>query len=1118
MSARRIAIALLALCALAAQAGTASASETEKAAWKITSTALPTHFAPGSEGRIFVVSENLGAKATEGTITLTDEVPGGLEIVELENKKTHELEPIIGAKSNDFGAVTPTCEASGQKVTCTTPGPIRPGYQIEMEIRVKVPSTEQELTNEATIKGGGAEDASAASKVVISSEVAPFGFLEGTVGLDAPFTDPDGAATTQAGSHPYQLTFDVGFPTKLAEDGFTLISADHLHDVAVDLPRGVIINPTATPELCTEAELVGTGCPPASQLGISTALTSPTGSPIAGSSALYNMVAPPGEAAVLGSDALGIGIFVHLRGEVRSDGDYGVSGFATEIPALPTHPVFGARIDLWGDPSAEAHDVNRGSCTPPSSEVGSCPVPRTGIALITLPGHCPAAPLHFGARAHSWEGLGEPAATASYESADLAGAPTEVQGCNQLTFEPALKVRPTTNLADSPSGLDAELSQPQDSSFDLNSPSPLRDAVVTLPAGLSANASQADGLEVCSSEQIGLISAVGQSPVQISKEPNRCPAAAKLGTVEVESPLLAQIDEDNNVVYDLEGNPVPRPLQGNLFLAKPFDNPFNSLLAIYIAIEDPRSGVIAKLAGKVEPNPLTGQLSTRFTENPQLPLQAVRLHLFTGPRAALQTPIACGSYATSSSLTPWAAPALLDTHPSDAFEISASPSGGACPATEAGAPNAPAFSAGTLTPQAKAFSPMVLKLSREDGSQRISKLEATLPAGLLARLVGVAQCSDAQIAAATARSKPEEGALEKAAPSCPAAAELGTVDVGAGAGPSPVHIGGRAYLAGPYKGAPLSVVVITPAIAGPFDLGTVVVRSALNIDPTTAQGRVVSDPFPQLLQGIPTDVRSVAVRVDRPNFTLNPTSCAPKSFLALATSAPGQVASLSSPFQVGGCEALGFKPKLTLSLSGGTRRGAHPAFKAVLSARPGDANIARSSVALPHSEFIDQGHFQTICTRVQFAAAQCPAGAVYGHASATSPLVDYALEGPIYLRSSSHKLPDLVAVLKGPPSQPIEVDLIGRVDSVNGGIRFTFEVVPDAPVTKAIFTAQGGKKGLFQNSTNICRGTHRATVKMDGQNGKFSDARPALKVRCKSKGKDKGKGKGKSKGKGKGAR
>ncbi len=1099
MSPRRIAIALLALCALAAQVAPAGASQNPTAAWKITSTALPTNFAPGSTGELFLVAENLGAKATEGMITLTDEVPGQLEILKTKNQK-EELVPSVGLGGNDPGLTEASCEASGQTVTCTTPGPLRPGYHLEMGIDVKAPLAPgvEVQTNEATIKGGGGEDAATASPVVISPNVAGFDFMPGTVGLDGPFTDPDGAATTQAGSHPYQLTLDIGFPTKFS--GSFLVSADHLHDAAIDLPPGVIADPAATPELCTEVELVGeAGCPAASQVGIISALTIPA-TPLAGASALYNMVPPPGEAAVFGADALGIGIYVHVLGELRSDSDYGLTGYGTEIPALPTHPIFGSRVDLWGDPSAKSHDGIRGRCAPPSVEVKSCEVPANDTALLTLPGRCPGEPLHFGARAHSWEEPSAPAASASYEGADLAGTPSEIQGCDQLEFEPALKVRPSTNLADSPAGLDAELSQPQDFSLEGTSPSPLRDALVTLPQGLVANASQADGLEACSSAQIGLLSKVGESPVRISKAPESCPDASKLGTLEAKTPLLAQIDEEDNVVEDAEGNPVPRPVHGNVFLARPFDNPFDSLIAIYIVVEDPRSGTVAKLAGKVEPDPLSGQISTRFTENPQLPLENVRLHFFSGSRAPLQTPIACGSYATTSSLTPWAAPDLPDASPSDGFEVSATPSGDACPPTEAQAPNAPAFSAGTLSAQAKAFAPMVLKLSREDGSQRIAKLEATLPPGLLARLAGVAECSEAQIAAAKARSAPEEGKLEQAAPSCPTASELGSVDVGAGAGPSPLHIAGRAYLAGPYKGAPLSVVVITPAIAGPFDLGAVVVRSALYVDPTTAQGRVVSDPFPSILQGIPADVRSVAVRVDRPNFTINPTSCDPKSFLAIATTTLGQSASLSSPFQLGGCEALGFKPKLSLRLSGPTHRGAHPAFKAVLTARPGDANIARTSLALPHSEFIDQAHFRTICTRVQFAANQCPAGSIYGHATATSPLLDYALEGPVYLRSSSHKLPDVVAALKGPPSQPVEVDLLGRVDSINGGIRFTFESVPDAPVTKAVFTAQGGRKGLFQNSTDICRGEHRATVKMDAQNGKFHDTRPLLRVRCPKKG------------------
>ena len=1094
MTSRRLneTIALLAFCALVANVGSAAASQTPKAAWKITSVSLPTNFSPGSEGELFLVADNLGAKATEGPITITDTVLGGLQITG------------ATARASDPGAKTPEpCSVSVDKktVTCTDAGPIRPGYQLEVRVFVKAPAGAEVTINKATVQGGNAPDATTSSPVVISPDVAAFGFLPGSAGLDGPFTDPDGEAATQAGSHPYQLTLDLGFPTKLTNGTIPLVASGHLHDATLNLPRGVIINPAATEVLCTEAELTSDptpNCPKESQVGAISAI-SVVGTPQAVVTPLYNMVPPPGEAAALGFDAVGVGIYVHILGTVRSDGDYGLSGGSSEIPALPGHPAFGVRADLWGDPSAASHDGIRGECAF-VQEVKSCSTAETHTALLSLPGACPGQPLGFDASAHSWE---EPAATpasARYESADIAGNPVQVKGCELLKFEPGLTLRPSTNLTDSPSGLDVELKQSQDFNPEGKSTSPLRDARVTLPPGLSANAAQADGLEVCSAAQIGLLSGVGGAPVRLSKAHASCPDASKLGSVEVETPLLAQHDEENKIVRDSEGKPVPRPLHGDVFLAKPFDNPFKSLLAIYIVLDDPQSGVIAKLAGKVEPDPLTGQLSTRFTENPQLPLSDVRLHLFTGSRAALQTPLACATHTTTSDLVPWSSPDTPDAHPLDSFQTTASPSGGPCPAGEAQAPNAPSFSAGTLSPLGGAFSPMVLKLSREDGSQRFSKLEATLPGGLLARLIGVAQCSDAQLAAAAARSRPEEGALERSAPSCPAASELGAVNVGAGAGPNPLYIQGHAYLAGPYKGAPLSVATITPAIAGPFDLGVVVVRSALYVDPVTGRGRVVSDPFPQILQGIPTDIRSVAVRVDRPDFTLNPTSCDPKSFTGALTSAAGQVAPLSAPFKVGGCEALGFKPKLGLRLFGGTHRGAHPRLRAVLRARPGDANIAATSVALPHSEFIDQAHFRTICTRVQFAAAQCPAGSVYGHVTATSPLVDYPLEGPIYLRSSAHKLPDVVAVLRGPPSQPIEIDLDGRVDSVNGGIRTRFEAIPDAPVSKAVVTLQGGKKGLFQNSTNICRGANRATVKMDAQNGKFYDTRPPLQVSCKAKG------------------
>jgi hypothetical protein len=569
-------------------------------------------------------------------------------------------------------------------------------------------------------------------------------------------------------------------------------------------------------------------------------------------------------------------------------------------------------------------------------------------------------------------------------------------------------------------------------------------------------------------------------------------------------------------VEEKEGKPVLSVLHGSLYVAEPFANPFEKLVAVYLVVEDEKTGIVAKLAGEGELNPRTGQITTRFRESPEAPIEDIKVDIFGGDRGAFTTPPTCGEFSTEAQLTPWSAPEAPEVAIADGFKTAQAPGGRPCPSGEAQMPNAPAFSAGTLAPAAGKYSPLVLKLSREDGTQRFASFEASLPPGLSAKLAGVGQCSEADIAKARSREAPNQGAAELADPSCPASSFLGVANAAAGSGPTPYHTQGRVYLAGPYKGAPLSAVTIAAAVAGPFDLGTVVIRSAIYLDPETAQGRVVTDPLPQIIDGIPLDLRSAAVRIERPGFALNPTSCDEKSFGGSLISTLGASAPLSQRFQVGGCQALPFKPKLSTKLFGPIHRGGHPRLRSVFTAKPGEANTARISFALPRSEFIDQAHFRTICTRVQFAANQCPAGSVYGHVKATSPLVDYAVEGPIYLRSSSHKLPDVVMALRGPASQPIEVDLDGRVDSVGGGIRTTFEMVPDLPVTKAIVTLQGGKKGLFQNSTNICKGTHRATLKLDGQNGKVHDTQPAVQAQC--KGNKKPKPKKPKKGKGGGRR
>jgi hypothetical protein len=1067
----------------------AAASGAAKPAWTLVITPMPANFSAvaAHKPEYMLNATNVGGGSSSGQVLLKATLPAGLRPL------------VYSATNSDFShAANPTCEIVIQEVTCETTEAVGPGYRLLVQITVEVTAAAGTYSTEAAVSGGGANQS--------VSTTLPTRVQEGPLGFDflsnfsAPTTTEDGTPATLAGSHSYQQTIAFGLPTE--NPGKQITNSGHPRNLHVELPRGMVGDPAASPMLCTEAQLTGSeGCPDASQVGLAdiTSLVGEVGINAVITSNLYNMVPPPGTPAELATNVASVGVFVHVLTSVRSDDDYGLEATTPDIIAFGQQPIFGIEAQVWGDPSAEAHDHIRGTCSETSA---SCPVEPQKIALLTMPGDCPAEPLSFEVHADTWE---EPFPQfeehrALYESADLTGSPVSVEGCSELKFEPSTLVRPTTNRSDSPSGLDFTLHQPQEGPHEEplsgQATATLKDAAIFFPAGLAVNPAQAAGLGACTEDQIGFEEETEGGRLDFSKQPQSCPNAAKIGTLEVTSPALVARNEEHEVEKDLEEHPVLEPLHGSVYIASPFANPFESLVAVYLVVEDEKTGIVAKLAGEGELDPQTGQITTYFEENPELPLEDIDVHIFGGDRGAFITPPTCGKYTTESDFTPWSSPEGQDAFPESSFQTTQAPGGGSCPTTQAQLLNNPKLNAGTESPAAGAYSPLLFKVSREDGTQRLAKIEATLPTGLSAKLAGVVQCSEADIAKARSREEPEKGALEQADPSCPAAAEIGVVNAAAGAGPTPYYTQGHAYLAGPYKGAPLSIVAIAPAIAGPFDLGTVVVRSALYLDPETAQGRIVSDPLPTILDGVPLDVRSVAVRAGRQGFSLNPTSCAEKSFGGSAISTLGSAAPLSERFQVGGCKSLPYKPKLTANLYGPIHRGGHPRLRTVFTARPGDANTARISFALPSSEFIDQAHFRTICTRVQFAANQCPAGSTYGHVKATSPLVDYTVEGPIYLRSSAHKLPDVVAALRGPPSQPIEVDLDGRVDSVNGGIRTTFETVPDLPVTKAIVTLQGGKKGLFQNSTNICKGTHRATLKLDAQSGKASDTKPLLKAQC----------------------
>jgi len=1092
MSRRAVALAAACLC-LAVGVLWPAASQAAAPAWMMTLTPMPANFAPGAQAEYLAIATNVGGAPTTGeNIVVEATLPPGLDLVEA-----------TATNQDPASTEKPVC-AAPPVVSCQTTELVRPGRALVMRIVLEVNAPVGTLDSEASVSGGGAEqEVSAVSHTAIQPGPLPFGFLGD---LKAPLSEDDGKPALLAGSHPYQQSVTFGFPTENPGSGLT--NAGHPRDIHVELPRGLLGNPAASQVLCTEAELVtieppGTGCPAESQVGVTevTSLLGEVGVNIVFSDPLYNMVPPPGAVAELATDVNHAGIFVHLIARVRSDGDYGVEVSIRDTIAFGNQPIFSAQSQVWGNPTAEVHDEMRGFCI---RSAATCPVPRLQTAFLTLPGHCPGQGLRFKALADSWEEPfpEHPLKQAEYESTSLTGAPVAVTDCAALEFEPSIQARPTTTLSDSPSGLKFQLHQPQDTSLDARAPATVKDVAIRFPAGLAVNAAQAAGLEACSEAEVGF-KGEEEGQLRFSAEPQSCPDASKLGTVRVTSPLLVRRDPTTQEVEEdpETGEPALEALGGSIYLAEPFENPFNSLIGVYVAVEDEKTGIVAKLAGEGRLDPTSGQITTFFRENPQVPLEDVEATLFGGSRGAFITPPACGTYTTQADLVPWSAPEGKSASPTDGFQVSASPRGGACPTSEAALPHSPRLEAGTLSSAAGSFSPLIFKLSREDGTQRLGKVEASLPRGLSARLAGVGQCSEAAIAKARSREAPEQGSLEQADPSCPASSEIGVVNASAGAGPNPYYTQGHAYLAGPYKGAPLSVVAIAPAVAGPFDLGTVVVRSALYLDPVTAQARVVTDPVPAVIQGVPVDLRSVAVRAERPGFSLNPTSCAEKAFEGTALSTLGAPASLFERFQAGGCASLPFKPKLTARLFGPSNRGAHPRLRAIFTAKPGEANTARISFTFPRSEFIDQAHFRTICTRVQFAAKQCPAGSVYGSVRAISPLLDYPLEGPVYLRSSSHKLPDVVAALRGPAHQPIEIDAVGRVDSVGGGLRVRFESVPDAPVTKIIFNQQGGRKGLFQNSTNICQGVHRAALKLNGQNGKVHDTRPALKAQCKGKGK-----------------
>jgi hypothetical protein len=894
-------------------------------------------------------------------------------------------------------------------------------------------------------------------------------------GLNSPsvtFTASGPTPAMQAGSHPFEMT--TTFRLNSIEEGGGKFIEGALRDLDVEQPSGFVGDRTAVPPCSTldflsrDSELL-TECSDSTAVGMVTVTLCGSGTCSEGAeeaTAVYNLEPPPGVAAKIGFWAGEVPVTVELG--VSPDPPYNIVGRLRNTSQ--TLEVLRSELVLWGNPAHSSHDLMRGRCLRTG---GSCPAKIPVRPFLTMPRSC-TGPLLTRFDANAWW----PAGATSRVSVTT---PPGAIGCSKLGFVPEIAAQPTTDNAESPTGFNFNVDIEDEglTSETGIAKSDIKKAVVTLPPGMTANPSLAEGLVACSQADLARETA--------SSEPGEgCPQASTIGTVEVETPIL-------------EGE----ILKGQVFVATPDDpttsapgaeNPFDSLIALYMVVKDPVLGVVLRLPGKVEPTPGTGQLVATFDDLPQYPVSHFRFRFREGGRSPLISPPTCGTHTTVAEFTPWADPSKT-VEKSSSFEIVRGVGGGSCP--PAGSlPFLPGFTAGSLNNDAGSYSPFYMRLTRRDGDRDLTRFSASLPPGVVAKLAGTSQCSDAAIAAARAKT----GRSELAAPSCPASAEIGNVVGGAGVGSQLTYVPGKLYMAGPVGGAPLSVVAIVPAVAGPFDVGTVVVRQALRVDPRTAQVRVdsaASDRIPRMLAGIPLKVRDIRVNVNRPDFTLNPTSCNPFEVGAeiwgsggSSDDAAGDVSiSLADRFQAANCSRLRFKPRLSLRLKGGTARGDHPSLRGVYRPRKGDANLSRLVLRLPRSAFLDQGNIRTICTRVQFAAERCPKAAAYGRATAFTPLLDKPLSGPVYLRSSSNDLPDLVADLHG----LVDIEAVARIDSHKGGIRATFTKVPDAPVTKVVVDMQGGRgKGLVVNSRDLCASTSKANLELGAHNGRFRTMQPTV--------------------------
>jgi hypothetical protein len=1056
---RRLVVAVI---SVAATVGLASSAQAAEPWWHVDFGSRPASIPAGGSGELVVTVENVGDALALGPATITDVLPAGLRAT-----------GIAGSEPKHGGALgeTVTLSCSLEQVSCEGPGPLAPFDAIEIRTRVQaLPGAESGEVNTVSVSGAGAQHVHVTRPVTIGSSGGGFG----VEGYELAAEAEGGGPVTQAGAHPFQVTGSIlldqgpdAAPLTSAPDGGP---AGPAREVVARLPPGLIANPSAVPRCLAYqfTEIVGGGeqdqCPYQSAVGVASVTFDQGGVTRTLATPVFNIEPEAGEPARFGFYVPLDGVPVFLNTSVRSEEDWGVNLSSSEIPQ--NSGISSVRVTFWGVAGSTLHDDARGwGCLAEArgrndlyEETGCVHFEeREPPAFVTLPTSCTSS-LASSLEADSWTAPG------AFQSFPASEPLQPLTGCGSVPFSPTVSTTTTTASASSPSGFSFDLSYDRQglTSGTAIAQSNLKDTVVSLPEGLTIDPSAGVGLGACSEGQYAEVTV--NSPGAAG-----CPEDSKLGTVEVETPLLF------TTVY------------GSLYVAQPYANPFKSLIAVYVVAKSrAERGVLVKLAGKVTPDPSTGRLTVTFENDPPLQFERFNFHFREGAQAPLISPATCGSYTTTAQLTPYSTPEdpLTDTA---SFQVTSGSEGSVCPGSVP--PFAPTIGVGTLTNHAGTFSPLYVDLSRTDAMQYISSYSTVLPLGLTADLTGVPQCPQADIE--TARGK--TGIQEEQSPSCPQASLIGHSLVGTGVGAILDYVPGKLYLSGAFRGDPLSVVSITSAVVGPFDLGTVVVRFGLHIDPYTAQVSIDpsgSEPIPTIIDGIVTHVRDIKVSVDRSDFTINPTSCDARPISSTLTSSLGQSATTSAPLKAEACNELAFKPTFKVSTNGKTSRaeGASLSVKLTMPIKLGtQSNIKTVKVELPKQLPSRLETLQQACTEKQFNTnpADCPKASFIGHATVTTPILPEPLTGPmIFVSHGGEAFPSLILVLQG---YGFTIDIVGSTFISKAGITSTtFKAIPDEPVGDFQLTLPQGKYSALAATANLCKLTRvittkkRITVKVNG--------------------------------------